>query len=116
MLQLQFMIEKSRPDDLTLSTTFLNLSVSRNRFSKAEMRQFDASENIIKRIWEWLIKYYKIIKNSVLQFCTNTRRPSRARKKKRQKEKNCPTAPKTPAVATSIKTNSNLIFETLLTV
>ena len=32
------MIEKPRPDLLTLSTTFYNLSVSRNLFSKAEMR------------------------------------------------------------------------------
>ena len=36
MFQLQFMIEKSRLDILTLSTTFYNLSVSRNLFSKAE--------------------------------------------------------------------------------
>ena len=34
---------KPRPDLLTVSTTFYDLSVSRNRFSKAEMRQFGAS-------------------------------------------------------------------------
>ena len=37
------MIEKPRPDFLTLSTTFYDLSVSRNLFSKAEMRQFGTS-------------------------------------------------------------------------
>ena len=38
MFQLQFMIEKPRPDLLTLTTTFYDASVSRNLFSKAEMR------------------------------------------------------------------------------
>ena len=37
------MIEKPRPDILTLSTTFYDLSVTRNLFSKCEMRQFGAS-------------------------------------------------------------------------
>ena len=37
------MIEKPRLDLLTLSTTFYDLSVSCNRFSKTEMRQFGAS-------------------------------------------------------------------------
>ena len=40
---LQCMIQKPRPDLLTLSTTFYDLSVSCNIFSKAEMRQFGAS-------------------------------------------------------------------------
>ena len=39
---LQCMIQKPRPDLLTLSTTFYDLSVSCNLFSKAEMRQFGA--------------------------------------------------------------------------
>ena len=43
MFQLQFMIEKPRPDLLTLSTTFYDVSVLCNLFSKAEMRQFGAS-------------------------------------------------------------------------
>ena len=34
------MIEKRRPDVLTLSTTFYDLLVSRKLFSKAEIRQF----------------------------------------------------------------------------
>ena len=37
------MIEKPRPDLLTLSTTFYDLSVSRNLFSKAKIRQFGES-------------------------------------------------------------------------
>ena len=37
------MIEKPQPDLLTLSTTFYELSVSRNLFSKAEIRQFGES-------------------------------------------------------------------------
>ena len=37
------MIEKPQPDLLTLSTTFYDLSFSRNLFSKSEMRQFGAS-------------------------------------------------------------------------
>ena len=36
-------IEKPRPDVLTLSTTFCDLTVSRKVSAKAEMRQFDAS-------------------------------------------------------------------------
>ena len=43
MFQLQGMIGKPRPDLLTLSTTFYDLSVSRNLFSKAEIRQFGES-------------------------------------------------------------------------
>ena len=43
MLQLQRMIEKARPDLLTLSTTEYDLSLSHNLFSKAAMRQFSAS-------------------------------------------------------------------------
>ena len=37
---LQFMIEKPRPELLTLSTKFYDLSVSHNLFSKAKIRQF----------------------------------------------------------------------------
>ena len=37
------MIEKLRPDVLTLSPIFYDLSVSLNLFSKAEMRQFGAN-------------------------------------------------------------------------
>ena len=37
------MIEKPRPDILTLSNTFNDLSVSYNLFSKAGMRQFGAA-------------------------------------------------------------------------
>ena len=37
------MIEKTTPDLLTLLTTFYEVSVSFNRFSKTEMRQFGAS-------------------------------------------------------------------------
>ena len=37
------MIEKPRPELLTLTTTFYDATVSRNLFSKAEMRQFGAS-------------------------------------------------------------------------
>ena len=43
MFQLQFMIEKPKPDVLTLSTAFYDLSVSRNLFAKVEMPQFSAS-------------------------------------------------------------------------
>ena len=43
MLQFQCMLEKLWRDLLTLSTTFYDLSVSRNLFSKADMRQFGAS-------------------------------------------------------------------------
>ena len=43
MFQLQFIIEKLRPDLLTLFTTFYDLSVSRDLFSKAEIRQFGES-------------------------------------------------------------------------
>ena len=37
------MIEKPRPDILTLPTIFYDLSVSRNIFSKGEMGKFDES-------------------------------------------------------------------------
>ena len=43
MFWLQFMIEIRRPDVLTLSRTFYDLSLSRNLFSKAETRQFGAA-------------------------------------------------------------------------
>ena len=43
MFQLHCMIEKLWPDFLTLSTTFYHLLVSRNLFSKAEIRQFGTS-------------------------------------------------------------------------
>ena len=43
IFQLQCMIEKPRPVLLTQPTEFYDLSVSRNLFSKAEMRQFGAS-------------------------------------------------------------------------
>ena len=46
------MIEKRRPDVLTLFKTFYDLSVSRNIFSKAEMRLFGVSGS------EELITYY----------------------------------------------------------
>ena len=48
--QLQFMIEKPTLDVLTLSTTSYDVSIPRNFFSKAEMRQFGAGEN--QRIWD----------------------------------------------------------------
>ena len=44
MFHLLFMIEKAQPDVLTLSMILHDLSVSRNLFSKAEMRQFGTSE------------------------------------------------------------------------
>ena len=40
-----FYDRKIRPDVLTQSMTFCGLSVSRNLFSKAKMRQFGASGN-----------------------------------------------------------------------
>ena len=43
MFQLQFMIEKWTSDIFTLPTIFYDISVSCNRFSKTEMRQFGAS-------------------------------------------------------------------------
>ena len=43
MLKLQFMIEKPRPDVLTLSQTFYDLSVSCNLFLKTAMRKFGAA-------------------------------------------------------------------------
>ena len=45
------MKEKPRLDVLTLYTSFYDLSVSRNLFSKAEIRQFEASgtEKLIDR-------------------------------------------------------------------
>ena len=43
MLKLQCMIEKPWVDLLTLHTTFYDVSVSYNRFSNTEMRQFDTS-------------------------------------------------------------------------
>ena len=42
------MIEKRKPDVLTISTTFYYPIVSRDFFSKAEMRQFSKAGN------EWL--------------------------------------------------------------
>ena len=45
------MIEKPTPDVLTLITTSYDVSVSRNPFSKAEMRQFGASGN--QCIWDY---------------------------------------------------------------
>ena len=55
IFQLQFMIEKPRPDLLTLSKTLYDLSVSRNLFSKAEMRQFGASgsDGFIPAVGSW---------------------------------------------------------------
>ena len=46
LTDVQCMIGKTRPDLLTLSTIFYNLSVSCNLFSQAEMRQ------ILRRIWD----------------------------------------------------------------
>ena len=43
MFQLKFIIEKPRPDHLTLSTTFYDLSGSRNLYAKTEMRQVGES-------------------------------------------------------------------------
>ena len=43
MFKLQFMIQKPQSDLLTLSMTFYNLSVSRNPFSRAKVRQFGQS-------------------------------------------------------------------------
>ena len=51
IFQLQFMINKRWPDVLALSTTFNDLSVSRNLFSKVKWRQFGASGN--ERIWDF---------------------------------------------------------------
>ena len=42
MFQVQFIKRKRRPDFFQLSTTFYDLSVSLNLFSKAEMRQCGA--------------------------------------------------------------------------
>ena len=49
MFHLQCLIEKPRPDLLTQSTAFYDLSVSRDRVSKAEMRR-------ICRIRNWGVK------------------------------------------------------------
>ena len=47
------MIELQLPDDLTLPTTFCDLSISRNPFKKAEMRDFGAAENEeLNNIWD----------------------------------------------------------------
>ena len=43
MFQINFFIEKRQPDFLAQSTTFYELSVSRNLFLKVEMRQFGAA-------------------------------------------------------------------------
>ena len=43
MFQSRFMIEKRWPDILALAITLYDLSVSRNLFSKDEMRQFGAT-------------------------------------------------------------------------
>ena len=43
MFQFQYMMEKPRPDLLTLSTTFYTISQARNLFSTGEMPQFGAS-------------------------------------------------------------------------
>ena len=43
IFQLQFMVGKQRPDLLTLPTKFYDLTVSRNLFSKAEIRQFETN-------------------------------------------------------------------------
>ena len=51
MFKLQFMIEKSAPNLLTLSTTFYYVWVWYNRVSKTEMGQFDASGN--QGIWDY---------------------------------------------------------------
>ena len=45
MFQLQFMIGKPRPDLLTLSTTFYDISVLCNRLSKARKTQIWLSGN-----------------------------------------------------------------------
>ena len=50
MSHLQFIIEKTLPDLLTLSRTFNDLSVACNLFSNAEMRQFGGSGD--QRIWD----------------------------------------------------------------
>ena len=59
MFQLEFMIEKPRPDLLTLSTTFYDGSVSRNLFLKSEMRQFGASgtEGLMHNLFNDLLPY-----------------------------------------------------------
>ena len=43
MFLLQFMIENRQPDVSKVSTKFYECSVSRNLFSRAEMRQFGAA-------------------------------------------------------------------------
>ena len=43
MFQVQLIIEKPRPDVLTPFTTFYDVSVSSNCFSRAKLRQFGAS-------------------------------------------------------------------------
>ena len=52
IFQIQCMIEKPLPDLLTLSTTFYDLSVSRNLFSKAVMRRIGSSgTEWLKCVW-----------------------------------------------------------------
>ena len=49
MFQVQFLIGKWASDLLTLSMTFCDVSVSRNRFWNAKMRRFGAWRN--QRLW-----------------------------------------------------------------
>ena len=56
------MMEKPQPDLSTLSTTFFDLSFSRNLFSKTEMRQFDAvgAEGLNKHFSIIVLKLLKV--------------------------------------------------------
>ena len=85
MFQLQIMIEKRTPDLLTPSTTFHDVSVLRNCFSKTEMRQFGASrtdglKESKKRILKQTTGYNNLLTQVRAQNDGNLRKTERSTK------------------------------------
>ena len=69
------MIEKPRPDLLTLCTTFYDLSVSRNFFSKAKIRQFGESGTEGLKEQNKLTKSLKMSQLSAMQVASLKKSP-----------------------------------------
>ena len=81
LFQLQFMIEK--PDALTLFSTFYDLSVSCDLFSKAEMRQFGASGNQHETVGNRQVKKWKLTFCFQLIISSSSTRQSQKKEKQR---------------------------------
>ena len=72
MFQLQIMIEKLRPDLLTLSTTFYDVSVSRNPVSKSKNSKIC---DILANAFFWIVRERVVWKRFQLQFMIGKLKP-----------------------------------------